>query len=96
MVEDLERIVNEIDASTGILRNFWKRTENFITLCTETQRCLFFKRPIEHLWWRFSPYLHIYAAEVPDYKALAIENHEGILNASSRKERQGSLQMAYA
>jgi len=44
---------------------------------------------IENLWWRFSPYLHIYAAEVPDYKAMAIRNHEGILNAVREKNAKG-------
>ena len=40
---------------------------------------------IQDLWHRVSPYLHIYIAEVPDYKALAISFHNGMLDGMRRK-----------
>lgn len=84
LVKDLERIMDEIDAS-GNPEEFLDRNREFHHALYRNAEMPILQETIEHLWWRFSPYLHIYAAEVPDYKALAITNHEGILRAVREK-----------
>lgn len=83
-VKDLERIVNEIDASRDPER-FLEKNQEFHHTLYRNAKMPILQETIERLWWRYSPYLHIYAAEVPDYKALATKNHEGILNAVREK-----------
>lgn len=84
LVKDLERIMDEIDASRNP-EEFLDRNREFHHTLYRNAKMPILQETIEHLWWRFSPYLHIYAAEVPDYKALAIRNHEGILRAVREK-----------
>lgn len=38
------------------------------------------------MWERVSPYLHIYVAGFPDYKALKIQYHEGILQGMRERD----------
>ncbi len=78
LVERLEELMLEIDASENP-EEFLEKNREFHHTLYRNAKMPILQETIERLWWRFSPYLHIYAAEVPDYKALAIKNHEGIL-----------------
>jgi len=84
LVDDLERLMKEIDACRDP-EQFLEKNREFHHTLYRNAKMPILQETIEHLWWRFSPYLHIYAAEVPDYKALAIKNHEGILKAVREK-----------
>jgi DNA-binding GntR family transcriptional regulator len=84
LLEDLERIGHEIDGCRDPDQFLEKNREFHHTLYRNAKMPIL-QETIEHLWWRFSPYLHIYAAEVPDYKSLAIENHEGVLRGVREK-----------
>lgn len=85
LVRDLERLMAEIDSCRDA-EDFLEKNRAFHHSLYRHANMPILQETIEHLWRRFSPYLHIYAAEVPNYKARATKNHEGILGAVRAKD----------
>jgi DNA-binding GntR family transcriptional regulator len=78
LAEELGRIMQEVkDAKSG--EEFLERNREFHFALYKNANMPLLLETIEYLWRRLSPYLHIYTAQIPNYKTLKIEYHEKIL-----------------
>ena len=84
MVEGLERLLREVKAAKNP-EEFLEKNKEFHHTLYRNANMPILQETIENLWWRLSPYLHIYTEEVPNYKALKIQYHEGILQGVREK-----------
>jgi DNA-binding GntR family transcriptional regulator len=78
MLTELERLLNEVRTAED--------PEEFLEMNKQFHHTLYryadmpiLQDIIEALWRRLSPYLHIYVAATPDFRALKLRYHEGIL-----------------
>lgn len=77
-IKHLERLMDEVKAAKDP-EEFLEKNKEFHHTIYRNANMPILQETIQHLWWRLSPYLHIYVNETPNYKVLKIHYHEGIL-----------------
>lgn len=85
MITELERLLSEVKVANDPEDFLQKNMEFHYTLYRNANMPIL-QETIENLWARLSPYLHIYVAEVPNYKALKIQYHEGMLEGVRKRD----------
>jgi DNA-binding GntR family transcriptional regulator len=78
MMNELKRLLREVKAAKDP-EEFLEKNKQFHHTLYRSANMPILQEIIENLWSRLSPYLHIYVAEVPNYKALKIQYHERLL-----------------
>jgi len=75
----LENLMDQMDKARGFEAYLEKNRLFHLTLYSASEMFILLDT-IQDLWLRASPYLHIYASEVGDYKTSARAFHEGMLD----------------
>ncbi len=87
LANELERIMKDMNDSQNP-EEFLARNKDFHHTLYQNAKMPILQEVIEHLWRRYSPYLHIYATKAtgfPDFDYLRTRYHEGILRGVREK-----------
>ena len=83
---ELEAILNDMNDSED-MEDFLEKNKHFHFTIYRASNVDLLIETIEMLWFRLSPYVHIYASKVPDYRVPHIY-HEEIFEAMRQRDEK--------
>ncbi|UCE51558.1 MAG: GntR family transcriptional regulator [Desulfobacterales bacterium] len=83
-VKELERIQAEMNSAKDI-EDYFEKNWIFHHTIYQTANMPILEGIIKELWLRVSPFLHIYIAEVPNYKSYTKRTHGGMIRGLKKR-----------